>query len=58
MRIAAVLLALACGGWVLPAHAAAPSQTTLVLSDSASSYGDVVTASAQVTTAGPAEAAS
>ena len=56
-RVAAVLVALACAGWVLPAHAqvAAPSQTTLVLSDATSSYGDAGTASAQVTTAGPAD---
>ncbi|RYB89706.1 hypothetical protein EUA06_13970 [Nocardioides glacieisoli] len=51
----AALVALAGGGWAVPAHAAAPSQTTLVLSDSTSSYGDSVTATAQVTTAGPAD---
>ena len=52
---ASALVALAGSGWAVPAQAAAPSQTTLALSDATSSYGDSVTASAQVATAGPAD---
>ncbi len=52
---ATLLLALVAAGGAVPAHAAAPSQVTLVLSSTTSSFGEVVTASAQVTTAGPAD---
>ena len=57
-RTAAALLALALvgAGWATPASAAPPSTTTLVLSTPASAYGQTVTASAHVDTAGgPAE---
>ncbi len=49
---AVALLALAGGGWVLPAHAAPASTTTLVLSSPASAYGETVTASARVVVPG------
>ena len=52
---AVVVLALAGGGWAVPAQAAAPSTTTLVLSSPASAYGQPVTASVQVMTNGPAD---
>lgn len=52
---AVAVLALAGGGWAVPAQAAAPSTTTLVLSSPASAYGQPVTASVQVMTNGPAD---
>ncbi len=45
---AVALLVLTSGGWPAPAHAAATSTTTLVLSSPTSSYGQTVTATAQV----------
>ena len=52
---AAALVALSGAGWAVPAHAAAPSTTSLTLSSTTSAYGDTVTASAQVMTVGPAD---
>ncbi|HEV2797769.1 MAG TPA: hypothetical protein VGV65_09125, partial [Nocardioides sp.] len=50
------LLVLAGGGWAVPAYAAPPeSTTTLVLSSPTSAYGQPVTASVQVVTAGTAD---
>ena len=51
-RLAASLLAvaLAGAGWIAPASAAPPSTTTLVLSSGQTSYGQTVTATAQVAT--------
>ena len=51
----AVALLVLTGGWVTPAQAAAPSTTTLVLSSPTSAYGQPVTATVQVTTAGTAD---
>lgn len=58
-RAAAALLALALAlfgaGWSTPASAAPQSTTTLTLSSAQSAYGQTVTASAQVVTAGTAD---
>lgn len=51
----AVALLVLTGGWAAPAQAAAPSTTTLVLSSPTSAYGQPVTASVQVVTAGTAD---
>lgn len=49
-RVAAAtaLVALAGGGWAVPAHAADPATTTLVLDHPTSAYGQTVTATARV----------
>ena len=53
---ALALLVLPGGGWAVPAAAAPPaSTTTLVLSSPTSAYGQPVTASVQVVTAGTAD---
>ena len=52
--LVALAPSLAAGGWTAPAHADAPSTTTLVLSKVTSAYGDTVSATAQVVTSGPA----
>ena len=45
---AVVVLALAGGGWAVPAQAAPPSTTSITLSSPTSAYGQSVTATAQV----------
>ena len=45
---AVVVLALAGGGWAVPAQAAPPSTTSITLSSPISAYGQSVTATAQV----------
>lgn len=50
--VAAALVALAGGGWAVPAHAAPPSTTTLSLTTPTSAYGQTVTAQASVAVPG------
>ena len=49
---AVALTVLVGGGWTAPAHAGAPTTTTLTLSTPSSAYGQSVTATAQVDAAG------
>lgn len=52
VRTAAALVAVAGGGWAVPAHAAPSSTTTVVLAKTTSAYGDTVRATAQVDAGG------